>query len=40
VPAAHVITKTIKMAANLSDQDRQMQVEMEADHYIQRGRED
>jgi type IV pilus assembly protein PilM len=34
VPAAHVITKTIKMAANLTDQDRQTQVEMEADHYI------
>src|SRR3990167_1369001 len=34
VPAAHVITKTIKMAASLSDQDRQTQVEMEADHYI------
>ena len=28
VPAAHVITKTIKMAASLSDQDRQTQVEM------------
>jgi type IV pilus assembly protein PilM len=34
VPAAHVITKTIKMAASISDQDRQTQIEMEADHYI------
>ncbi len=34
VPAAHVITKTIKMAANITDQDRQTQIEMEADHYI------
>jgi type IV pilus assembly protein PilM len=34
VPAAHVITKIIKMPANLTDQERQMQIEMEADHYI------
>lgn len=34
VPAAHVITKTIKMPAALSDQDRHTQIEMEADHYI------
>lgn len=34
VPSAHVITKVIKMPANLSDQERQMQIEMEADHYI------
>jgi type IV pilus assembly protein PilM len=34
VPAANVITKIIKMAPNLSDQERQMQIEMEADHYI------
>jgi len=34
VPSAHVITKTIKMPANLNNQDRQAQIEMEADHYI------
>jgi type IV pilus assembly protein PilM len=34
VPGAHVITKTIKMSTNLNDQDRQAQIEMEADHYI------
>jgi len=34
VPAAHVITKIIKMPANLKDQERQAQIEMEADHYI------
>lgn len=34
IPAAHVITKTIKMAARLSDQERQTQIEMDADHYI------
>jgi type IV pilus assembly protein PilM len=34
VPAAHVITKIIKMAANMTDQERQTQIEMEADHYI------
>ncbi len=34
IPAAHVITKIIKMAANMADQDRQTQIEMEADHYI------
>lgn len=34
VPAANVITKIIKMPANLADQERQAQIEMEADHYI------
>ena len=34
VPAASVITKTIKMAAAMADSDRQAQIEMEADHYI------
>src|SRR2546427_9632459 len=34
IPAAHVITKIIKMTANLTDQERQTQIEMEADHYI------
>lgn len=34
VPAAHVITKIIKMPGNLNDQERQAQIEMEADHYI------
>ncbi|MFL6654824.1 MAG: type IV pilus assembly protein PilM, partial [Sulfurifustis sp.] len=34
VPAAHVITKIIKMPANLSDDERQTQIEMEADHHI------
>ncbi len=34
VPAANVITKIIKMPPNLSDQERKMQIEMEADHYI------
>lgn len=34
VPSANVITKIIKMPANLTDQDRQTQIEMEADHYI------
>ena len=34
VPAASVITKTIKMAAAMADNDRQAQIEMEADHYI------
>lgn len=34
VPGTHVITKTIKMPANLSDKDLHTQVEMEADHYI------
>jgi type IV pilus assembly protein PilM len=34
VPAANVITKIIKMPANLTDQERQTQIEMEADHYI------
>jgi len=34
VPAASVITKTIKMPAAMSDNDRQAQIEMEADHYI------
>src|SRR5690606_25533714 len=34
IPAAHVITKIIKMAAKLTDQERQAQIAMEADHYI------
>jgi type IV pilus assembly protein PilM len=34
VPAAHVISKIIKMPAALSDQERHLQIEMEADHYI------
>src|SRR6185436_13989692 len=34
IPAAHVITKIIKMSANMADQDLQTQIEMEADHYI------
>lgn len=34
VPAANVITKVIKMPANMTDQERQTQIEMEADHYI------
>jgi type IV pilus assembly protein PilM len=34
VPASHVITKVIRMPANLTDQERQTQIEMEADHYI------
>lgn len=34
VAGAHVITKTIKMPANLSDAELQTQIEMEADHYI------
>jgi type IV pilus assembly protein PilM len=34
VAGAHVITKTIRMPANLSDADLQTQIEMEADHYI------
>jgi type IV pilus assembly protein PilM len=34
IPAAHVITKIIKMPANMGDQDRHTQIEMEADHYI------
>ena len=34
VAGAHVITKTIKMPANLSENDLQTQIEMEADHYI------
>jgi len=34
VPAASVITKTIKMSAAMADNDRQAQIEMEADHYI------
>lgn len=34
VPAAHVITKLIKMSAKMTDQERQAQIEMEADHYI------
>lgn len=34
VAGAHVITKTIRMPANLSDAELQTQIEMEADHYI------
>ncbi len=34
VPAASVITKTIKMPAAMADNERQAQIEMEADHYI------
>ena len=34
IPAAHVITKIIKMPLNMGDQDRHTQIEMEADHYI------
>ena len=34
IPAAHVITKIIKMPAGMSDQERHTQIEMEADHYI------
>ncbi|BAU46631.1 pilus assembly protein PilM [Sulfurifustis variabilis] len=34
VPAAHVITKLLKMPAKMTDQERQAQIEMEADHYI------
>jgi type IV pilus assembly protein PilM len=34
IPAAHVITKIIRMPAAMSDQERHTQIEMEADHYI------
>jgi type IV pilus assembly protein PilM len=34
VAGAHVITKTIKMPATMSETDLQTQIEMEADHYI------
>jgi type IV pilus assembly protein PilM len=34
VAGAHVITKTIRMPANLNDAELQTQIEMEADHYI------
>ena len=34
VPAASVITKTIKMPAAMAANERQAQLEMEADHYI------
>lgn len=34
VPAIHVITKTIRMPAKMTDEERQAQIEMEADHYI------
>ncbi len=34
VAGAHVITKTIKMPATMSENDLQTQIEMEADHYI------
>ena len=34
VPAAHVITKVIKMPGGMTDPERKAQIEMEADHYI------
>ena len=34
VPAAHVITKVIKMPANLTDQERQLQIEIDAERYV------
>ena len=34
IPAAHVITKLIKMPANLTDAERLSQIELDADHYI------
>lgn len=34
VPAIHVITKTIRMPAKMTDEERHAQIEMEADHYI------
>lgn len=34
VASSHVISKIIRMPAGLSEQDLQMQIEMEADHYI------
>lgn len=34
VPAAHVITKVIKMPANLTDQERQLQIELDAERYV------
>ena len=34
VPAAHVITKVIKMPGAMTDPERKAQIEMEADHYI------
>ncbi len=34
VPAAHVITKLLKMPAAMTDQERLAQIELDADHYI------
>ncbi len=34
IASSHVISKIIRMPAGLSEQDLQMQIEMEADHYI------
>lgn len=34
VAAAHAISKIVKMPANLSERDLQIQIELEADHYI------
>lgn len=34
IPAANVITKIIKMPANMTDPERHAQIEMEADQYI------
>ncbi len=34
VAGTHVITKSIRMPANLGEQELQAQIEMEADHYI------
>jgi type IV pilus assembly protein PilM len=34
VPAAHVITKVVKMPDHLSDQERLAQIELDADRYI------
>lgn len=34
IAGAHVISKTIRMPAGLSDRDMQAQIELEADHYI------
>jgi len=34
VPAAHVITKAIRMPATMTDAERLAQIELEADHYI------
>ncbi len=34
VPAAHVITKLLKMPAVMTDEERLAQIELDADHYI------